>query len=476
MRPGFCLVIFFLWSLLLPPTAACAASEPLLPQVDERAELLGVVFHLAGNPEYNEILMENYARDIGSYFAPFKQHPAVLAAAQLRSRRGVAFNAPMAMALDLSAPPALLPPVIPFSDSVPEYRFGKIAASDFASQLKSFYSDTRFADFYRAHQQIYQDEERATLEMLKGFDLDWFARFFNYEGKINFHAVISLTSGDCNYGATNVFPDGRRDVYAVLGCLSDSDRKNMPKAARNKRNVLAHEFNHAFVNPLVDRNFGELEPAASEIFKYVEKQMCSMAYPSPKIMLYESLVHASQHVYDQSHEGQSKNMVDIRADQGRGFIWMDELYLLMSRYNSSRDKYPSLQSFMPEIKQFFQKYAASMKDKMEAYQSLCPKVSGLTPALNHTATVDPGLKELVVTFDKPLQPPYMSVCTTSGKDVYFPELDGMPQFRSENRQIVLRFQPLSPQRKYKILLSGMSFRSEDGYRLQDYEIEFATGK
>jgi len=53
------------------PAARADTSEiQLVPHVDERVELLSVVFRLAGNFEYNMSQLALYTTDIDRYFAP----------------------------------------------------------------------------------------------------------------------------------------------------------------------------------------------------------------------------------------------------------------------------------------------------------------------------------------------------------------------------------------------------------------------
>src|SRR5262249_1702982 len=42
--------------------------------VDPRVELLSIIFHLAGNPEYNQAQVRSYADDVTTHFGPFKDH------------------------------------------------------------------------------------------------------------------------------------------------------------------------------------------------------------------------------------------------------------------------------------------------------------------------------------------------------------------------------------------------------------------
>lgn len=53
------------------------STQGLTPRVDERVELLSIVFRLAGNAEYRESLLPVYSGDIDRYFAAYKNHPVV---------------------------------------------------------------------------------------------------------------------------------------------------------------------------------------------------------------------------------------------------------------------------------------------------------------------------------------------------------------------------------------------------------------
>src|SRR5690348_4954484 len=44
----------------------------LAPCVDERVEVLSIVFRLAGNSEYNMDRLKSYATDIDRYFSPYR--------------------------------------------------------------------------------------------------------------------------------------------------------------------------------------------------------------------------------------------------------------------------------------------------------------------------------------------------------------------------------------------------------------------
>ena len=156
---------------------AVQSSPALVPQVDQRVELLSIVFRLAGNPEYNMNTLPAYSAEIDRYFAPYRNHPAVQMAGSLRNMKGVSFDAVMSMAISLSPPPELKP-LVPFSAGFPDSRWGVDDANKFRAVLRDFYRDSHFAGFYASHQPMYQMAEQRFAATLAGLDLGWYPRFY----------------------------------------------------------------------------------------------------------------------------------------------------------------------------------------------------------------------------------------------------------------------------------------------------------
>ena len=60
-----------------------AGAAAIKIEVDPRVELVGIVFRLAGNYEFNQGRIRSYVRDIERQFGDFDDHPAVKLAARL---------------------------------------------------------------------------------------------------------------------------------------------------------------------------------------------------------------------------------------------------------------------------------------------------------------------------------------------------------------------------------------------------------
>ena len=80
------------------------------------------------------------------------------------------------------------------------------------------------------------------------FHQDWYARFYGTEANERFRIVISFTYGAHNNGVSRQLEGQPKEVFAICGyrlnpstCLPTWDAL-----------VPIHEFNHSFVNSLLD--------------------------------------------------------------------------------------------------------------------------------------------------------------------------------------------------------------------------------
>ena len=70
--------------------------------VDPRAELMSLIFRLAGNPEYNMARVKSYTDDAEQQFGKLRGHAVVTLARELRGSHGVSYDAVMSMAVHLT--------------------------------------------------------------------------------------------------------------------------------------------------------------------------------------------------------------------------------------------------------------------------------------------------------------------------------------------------------------------------------------
>lgn len=456
----------------IPVNTPRAADLKLAAHVDPRIELLSIVFRLAGNSEYNMDQLPRYTTDIDRYFSKYKDHPAVLMAKRLAAKNGVSFDAVMAMAVHLSPPPAL-EPLMPFTNDIPDRRWGKDNATAFVQSLRKFYRDSNFRAFFDAHEPMYRLAETRFQTVLNGLNLGWYKRFYGDAPRGHFNVVLGMNNGGGNYGPKVVFPDGHEELYAIMGCWTKDDSGNPTYNAGDYLPTLIHEFNHSFVNPTIDKHEGEFATAADEVYKPVAAQMKSMAYGDAMDMVRESLVRAAVILYFESHnESPSQVKHRIVREEANGFVWMDELCALLREYEVHRNRYPTFSSFVLEIAQFYRSLAPQITTKIAEFNERCVHVTGMRPFANHSETVDPTVKQVIVTFDKPLNPAAYSINFGPEGKEHFPII-GKPEFLPGNSSVRLRVQ-LKPDWTYSFVLTSLGFQSPEGYPLTPYAVDFKT--
>ena len=93
---ALCTAILLVFSIGMSSSTLAASNQPvknmanagrITIEVDPRVELIGIVFRLAGSPEFNDGTLRPYAKAIEKHFGDFDNHPVVKMAVQLRNTR-----------------------------------------------------------------------------------------------------------------------------------------------------------------------------------------------------------------------------------------------------------------------------------------------------------------------------------------------------------------------------------------------------
>ena len=461
--------------LALVGLAAAQAASPtpaIVPRVDERVELLSIVFRLAGNSEYNMNLLPAYTVEIDRYFAPYKDHPAVVAARQLAATKNIGYDAVMAMAISLSAPPELKP-LVPFTADVPDRRWGVEPAEKFLPLLRDFFRDSKFAAFSEAHRPMYRMAEERFASTLALVDFEWYPRFYGKARDLNYHLVLGMNNGGGNYGPRLALPGGRMELFSIMGCWTHDEAGNPTYTDDEYLATVIHEFNHSFVNSSVADHWQEFA-GTQQIYDTVMKQMGGMGYGKAETMVVESLVRAAVIVYFQrAGEAGTRNLRRIRQEQRNGFYWMDRLVDSLKQYDAQRAQYPSFSAYLPQIAQFYRDLAPKASAEAAAFDAKSAHVIGVEPFANQAQEVDASLKTITIVLDKPLDAAagYSINQTTDGADHY--PIAGKPSFDVGGLRIVLPVQ-LQPNHAYSFVLTPMAFATPDGYPLVRYRVDFKT--
>jgi hypothetical protein len=362
-----CLVI---GSVQLSPVCGQGTAKPALPAteptsrrsvidvtVDERVELMCIIFRLAGSSEYRMGRIQSYARDVDRYFAPVKDHAAVGMAQRLRNSRGISYDAPMSLAVHLSDA-AELKPLVPL-ETIPTDLDSRWQPGDvrrFLAAAREFARESHFDRFMEEHRPLYaQACQRMRQVLERDAHLEWFDAFFGVRSDVRFHLALGMLNGGGCYGSRCRTANGE-DIYCILGVWA-SDRKGNPTFGGDVVPTVVHEFGHSYTNPLVEAHLAELEPAGMRLFPLVADLMRRQAYGNWRTMMYESLLRACVVRYRVAHEGAMAGLSEIAIQHQCGFVWTGELSTLLADYEQHRQTYPTVDAFMPRVVQFFNEYA-----------------------------------------------------------------------------------------------------------------------
>ncbi|MGA2275309.1 MAG: DUF4932 domain-containing protein [Bryobacteraceae bacterium] len=448
-------------AFLLCPAAELGA-QAFRIGVDPRVELMSVLFRLAGNNEYNQCRVPAYDKALENYFAPYRSHEAVQLARTLQT----GFDAPMSLAVHLKDVESLAERV-PFDR--PGVRLDKsldvAKTREFLTAARKFVSDTKFVEFLKSQQPLY-DETDARLRTFveTKADLAWYSRFFGTRSPVRFIVVPGMANGGPSYGPSFVGDDGVEEMYAIPGAWQ-VDSSGLPQFAGDWMDTMVHEFIHSFSNPLIDRFAPQMEKAARLIYGPLQDAMRRQAYGDWKTLLYESMVRALTIQYALEHDGADARRRLIQEENSRSFFWTGDLCDLLGVYKNSRQQYPTLESFMPRVVEFFNDTAPRLGELAKRYDNSRPKVISIS-VRDGALDVDPTLTEIVVRFNHPM--------STA-------DLNKDPRFRmgrfDQTATVLTIPVALEPEHDYQFSLrwpNGQNLTDADGAPMQPLLVHFRT--
>lgn len=443
------------------------------PIVDQRVELLSIVFRLAGNQEYSADVNAGYVKAIHAHFDHFISHPLIIYARHLRDSSGISYDAVMSMAVHLQSAPALVP-ITPFTAGIPDRRWRTEDAFKFAALLRRFYHDADCAAFFRSQQSRFTLAEERFQLLFKKLDAGWYSRFYGQSSNDEFNIIIGLGNGGGNYGPHLDLPGKKRKVYAVIGSDTFDDTGAPTYEAASYLPTLIHEFNHSFINHLTDVYEQQLNASGQAIFQKENAKMRRMAYAEWKTMYNEALVRAAVVIYLEDHATDTVTADrEVKSQQATGFIWMPQLVNLLQTYQKQRKIYSTLSSYMPIIVEFYQQAALDLDRYENDYLLHCAKVVSVKPFDSEAVNVHPAISTIQFNFDKPLDGVrYFVGPGKMGKEHYPKPLKFT--FSNDNKTLIMQVE-LRPNTEYQIVLTGSRMRTNDGYSVQNFSLNFKTG-
>ena len=318
----------------------------------ETTELLSVIMHLAGREGYNDpAVWPEYRALIDSIFAPYKEHPAVTMA----RRSSMSGDMPVLMAVHgrFENGKFLSPYDTPYLPLILKYfDWSEERHNDFLDAINDFYHETRFHDIYIEQLEPNYEQVKGLLEYRFNelIDLAWLGEYTGVGKQMSYFVTLSYLNAPNNYGyEVNGQP---RPVMGV---------KNTGHVGIHFTMILLHEYLHPYINPICDSYSDMLSKSGEILFPPISG---IVGYPDWDSVQYEALINASVVAYMRQNDllkEYAEN--EIAINRTEGFWWVGELADLLEEYQNQRDKYPTLESFMPRIVKFYDDLAAEAARK-----------------------------------------------------------------------------------------------------------------
>lgn len=333
-----------------------APTDTLLEiRVDPGVELLAILFHMAGRDEYNMTRVTRWETAVNSHFARYAEHPAVEMTERLAGPYDVGYFVPMNLAVHLGAPPALAVRS-PLAESPSIHRTWTTYPDTTARYLelvRSFARATRFEDFLSSQRALIDSTEVRLRRLVdETVETAWFDEFWGVEPGARFVLVPGLTNGRASYGVEYADSVGR-ELYAITGVM-ETDDAGIPTFGSDFTATVVHELSHPYSDPLVEAWLERLRGPGEALHATDADAFRRQAIGSGETLVIESLVRATVARYRLAREGAGAMEAEVAEQVELGFDWMPDLVALLGEYEADRDRWPTMEAFMPRIVEFFE--------------------------------------------------------------------------------------------------------------------------
>jgi hypothetical protein len=469
-------------SVSFPATTRITLQEPtraLVVEVDPEVELVSLVARFAGFREYSMVNSRSpYSELIEAHFEPLREHAAVLRLRELRANSGISYDAIASLGVHLGPLPELAERV-PFDAVAPagappfegrfDTRWGGAKAREFVGLLRDFARAGRAQEFFAGREAYFEEvEARLAARLSQSVALPWFDSFFGVRAGATYRAIPGLLCGGGNYGVGVRFADGTpEEISPIFGCWS-FDTDGFPVFGEQYLPLFVHELCHSYTNPIIDRHFAALAPLGERLYAARAGVMQRQGYGSGRTVLYETLVRASVVRCRADTEGAEAGAAQAEREREAHFTWAPALANALREYAADRERFPTLDDFVPRIVEVLQAELIAVERDVAA----APKLVSMDPA-NGAVDVDATLTELVFTFDEPMQDKSWSVV---GDAQQMPDFTGSPRYDRARKVLTVPVK-LAPGRTYHFGLNDekrTGFRSTRGVALLPVALQFTT--
>lgn len=447
-----------------------SVSAKIIPKVDERVELVSIVFRLSGAPEYCNDDLPRYAAEIDEYFAGYKDHPAVFYAQKLREEQEIGYSAVASYAVCICIEKGrVFPSEIKGIDSLLDNRWTKETFEKYTELLSDFYRISDFNCFFQSHRNLYDKAEQNLSELLdSNVEEKWFLEFFNRPlGEQT--CYIGVANGRNNYAVDD--PIAATGTGIIIGA-SQCDKEGYPTFHKYHLFAVIHEFCHHYTGPIFLKYWPLMESCTQIIYSNVKDVMAKQAYGDIQTTMMEWFNNLCVVMYYRMHG--LNDTILIAQLQERGFIWTERANAFMNYYLDNPEKYSCIEEFMPQIIGFLNFTADHFDDVKNEFDNRHPYVISVFPPIGTYLDCCSDVDEITITFSQPMMT-YVFGIEFFDEDSMLPVQGELRWSDETTLMIPLDRKGLRRNKTYRFSLPCSDFRSQRYYPTRkDFEIEFKT--
>lgn len=475
-RKNLCSILC-LAGMLWAVTPAVAA--PLPVSFDERTDLMSVVWRLMGDRVYGTTAIQPYCRSVDAYFASYKEHPAVVMAAECY-HSGIGYDAVMSYGLHLliSADGRLTFDAQLQHEADRSFsRWSQAQQEEFLPLLEDFYRKSHFHQWYVSTEPIRQEAVQAFCQAADSFDLQWFDRFFGPRAQNSeFRVILSLLNGENNYGCSEPMCNGGVRLTPVIGCCRMDSEGKLDYPEEVVLPILVHECCHSYCNALDAKYWKKMKKNAAALFELEKDKLILQAYTGPQIMLDETFVRSCVIRYQLSHGKEAERGRLIGEQRLMGFPLTADIVEQLGNYERQREKYAVMEDFMPVYIRTVNAFSCRdlAKAKAEAARNTATYTCNIADG---DSLIPSGRFKLVITFSKPMRP-VIALGEGRKNGEFLPLAYSLMESFDWNESMTVQtiLLDLEPHTLYSFSILGNYYRTADGYTAgETLNIDFTTG-
>lgn len=338
----FSAVILYLILFSVPPVASLKSTQnfsKVSVEVNPNLELFAVVYILAFNGSDDFIIApQSYINDVLTYFAPYKEHPAVELIREIMPK-DQPYYLKDHFIMDFAGNLATMPYLGNFSED-------DFLLSEFYRQLSDFAKESNFIQFYNSHRETYEKAVKPLSEVIPKDFPKKFIEFFGYSYS-EYKVVLSYSLW--------IHAHVKYSLDSIVCVMS------VPSEPLSRVRTIFHEFAHPYIEPLIDSH-----PALFRNLTYfveeVQKEFPTVTSRDPvhyaSNYYWRELLTESFALYLINHYNLTKIVkYHELSDLAIGYYLVDDIIEELRVFEKSKQSNETLSDYLPTLVSHLQELA-----------------------------------------------------------------------------------------------------------------------